>query len=49
MAATDTTTAATTALAYPDWSFIEDPEPVEDAMQQELAIEYIVGALRSHY
>lgn len=49
MAATDTTTAATTTLAYPDWSFIEDPEPVEDAMQQELAIEYIVGALRSHY
>ena len=48
MAATETT-AATTTLAYPDWIFIEDPEPVEDAMQQELAIEYIVGALRSHY
>ena len=47
MATTDLTTTTTTT--FPDWSFIEDPEPVEDAMQQELTIEYIVGALRSHF
>ena len=52
-------TAKTTALArrvngfaareYPDWSFIPEPEPVEDFMRQERTLFRIVHILMSRY
>ncbi len=34
---------------YPDWSFIPDPEPIEDAMQQEFANTDIRYLVRAHF
>ena len=34
---------------YPDWSFLPDPEPVEDAMQQLPTITRIVPMIEGHF
>lgn len=34
---------------YPDWSFIPDPEPIEDAMQQEFANTKIRDLIRTYF
>ena len=34
---------------YPDWSFLPDPEPVEDAMQQLPTINRIVPMIEGHF
>lgn len=34
---------------YPDWSFVPDPEPVEDAMQQEPTLFRIVPILKARF
>ena len=41
--------AGVAAQEYPDWSFIPEPEPVEDFMQQENTMFRIVDALMSRY
>ena len=35
--------------AYPDWSFIPDPEPLEDGMQQEPTLLRILPMLQTHF
>ena len=54
MATTKTTTSAErlngiAARGYPDWSFVPEPEPVEDFMQQEQTLFRIVPILMSRY
>ena len=34
---------------YPDWSFVPDPEPVEDGMQQEPTLFRILPMLKAHF
>ena len=43
--------AAVTAVEaeYPDWSFVPDPEPVEDGMQQEPTLFRILPMLKAHF
>lgn len=36
-------------VEYPDWSFIPDPEPVEDGMQQEPTLFRILPMLKAHF
>ena len=54
MTTTKTTTSAerlngVAAREYPDWSFVPEPEPVEDFMQQEQTMFRIVPFLMSRY
>lgn len=55
MATTKTTTSSAERLngvaspEYPDWSFVPEPEPVEDFMQQEKTMFRIVDVLMSRY
>ena len=41
--------AASPEQRYPDWSFLPDPEPVEDAMQQLPTINRIVPMIEGHF
>ena len=41
--------AAPPEQQYPDWSFLPDPEPVEDAMQQLPTINRIVPMIEGHF
>ena len=41
--------AATPDHQYPDWSFLPDPEPVEDAMQQLPTITRIYPMIEGHF
>ena len=41
--------AATPAHQYPDWSYLPDPEPVEDAMQQLPTINRIYPMIEGHF
>ena len=41
--------AATSEHQYPDWSYLPDPEPVEDAMQQLPTITRIYPMIEGHF
>ena len=41
--------AATPEQQYPDWSYLPDPEPVEDAMQQLPTINRIYPMIEGHF